>query len=338
MSATPSASIVIPTYRREALLRDLIISLAAQKTSYEYDVTVVGDGTEVSADTVGPGAGDLRIRFISLPEKVGRGAARNAGISASTGDVVVFLDDDMTVVEGFLEAHMKNHATAGAGQAATAGDNTVVIGDVLSPPEYSKLSLARYIERQGVRKLASRADIPPKCFRTGNASVARSLLERAGMFDESIKHYGEDMDLAVKLADAGARFVFSEEAAAFHHHPPDIDDMILKMREYGKYTVPVLVERHPYLRTALRIHLAEPPQPGAEPLSLTMRKVGLRLALTPPVYGLVLAAMQFNPPDALMFPMYDYVRAYNYIREYWAVKREEERVRRRLRGDFDPTQ
>ncbi|MGD9141607.1 MAG: glycosyltransferase, partial [bacterium] len=246
MADTPRASIVIPTYKREALLKNLLESLARQKTSYEYDVTVVGDGTEVDADGVGVESMGLPVKFISLPERVGRGATRNAGIRASAGDVIIFLDDDMTVVEGFVEEHMKHHSD----------ENTVVIGDVKSPPEYAGHSLARYIERQGVRKLKSRDRIPPKCFRTGNGSVSRALLEKAGLFDEAIKHYGEDMDLAVKLADAGARFVFSEGAAAFHHHPPDLDDMLAKMREYGKYTVPLLVERHPYLRTTLRIHLA----------------------------------------------------------------------------------
>ncbi len=328
MTETPRASVIIPTYRRETLLRNLLESLARQKTSYEYDVTVVGDGTQVDAGIIGLGPTDLRLRFVSLSDKAGRGAARNAGIRASAGGVIIFLDDDMTVVEGFVEEHMKHHTA----------EDAVVIGDVKSPPEYAGRPLARYIERQGVRKLKSRAHIPAKCFRTGNASVGRALLEKAGMFDEAITHYGEDMDLAAKLADAGARFVFAEGAAAYHHHPPDLDDMLVKMREYGKYTVPILAERHPYLRTTLRIHLAEPARPGREPLSLTLKKMGLRLALTGPVYGLALAAMQFRPPDSLMFPMYDYVRAYNYITEYWKVKRHEAIKRMHERGSYDITQ
>jgi GT2 family glycosyltransferase len=327
MAETLRASIIIPTYRREALLKNLLESIARQKTSYEYDVTVVGDGTSVDEGSFGLPAG-LAVRFISLPDKVGRGATRNAGIRESTGDIIIFLDDDMTVVEEFVEEHMKYHTD----------ESVVVIGDVKSPPEYAGHSLARYIERQGVRKLESRESIPPKCFRTGNGSVSRSLLEKAGLFDETIAHYGEDMDLAVKLADAGARFAFSEGAVAYHHHPPDLDDMLVKMREYGKHTVPLLVERHPYLRTTLRIHLAEPPRPGGEPLSLTLKKMGLRMALTSPVYGLVLALMQFSPPDRLMFPMYDYVRAYNYINEYWKVKRHEARKSRHERGSYDITQ
>jgi GT2 family glycosyltransferase len=328
MAETPRASIIIPTYKRENLLRNLLESLSGQKASHEYDVTVVGDGTEVSSEKIGLGRVDMPLKFLSLPRKAGRGAARNAGIKESSGDIVIFLDDDMTVVDGFVDEHVRHFKD----------ENTVVIGDILSPPEYAGHSLARYIQRQGIRKLDSRDEIPLKCFRTGNALVSRGLLERVGMFDETITHYGEDMDLAVRLADAGARFVFAEGAAAYHHHPPDISDMILKMREYGKYTVPVLVERHPYLRRALRIHLAEQAMPGREPFSLTLKKLGLRLILTAPVYGLVLAAMQFRPPDSLMFPMYDYVRAYNYITEYWKVKRYEARRRRRERGSYDITQ
>lgn len=328
MSESPRASVIIPTYRREELLRRLLESLSVQKTSYEYDVTVVGDGTEVDAGSIGLGETGMRVRFISLPDKVGRGAARNAGIRESTGEIIIFLDDDMTVVETFIEEHMKYHTD----------EATVVIGDVLSPPEYAGRSLARYIQRQGVRKLASRDDIPAKCFRTGNASVSRVFLDRAGMFDETITHYGEDMDLAARLADAGAGFVFAEGAGAYHHHPPDLDDMLVKMREYGRYTVPVLVERHPYLKTTLRIHLAEPARPGKEPFALTLKKIGLRLALTSPVYGFVLAVMQFRPPDSVMFPMYDYVRAYNYIREYWTVMRQRARKRKREQGSYDITQ
>ena len=328
MAEKPRASIVIPTYKRETLLRNLLESLSRQRTSHEYDVTVVGDGTQVTAESIGLDHIGLDVSLISLPTKVGRGAARNAGIRESTGEIVIFLDDDMTVVEEFVEEHVRSHRD----------ENTVVIGDVLSPPEYLKRPLARYIQRQGIRKLKSREEIPAKCFRTGNASVSRGLLEKAGMFDESIIHYGEDMDLAARLADAGAVFVYAEGASAYHHHPPDLEDMILKMREYGKHTVPVLVERHPYLRTTLRIHLAEPPSPGREPFSLTLKKIGLRMALTPPLYGLVLAIMQFNPPDSLMFPMYDFVRAYNYINEYWKVKRYEARKQKHKRGSYDITQ
>ena len=328
MAETPRASVIIPTYRREALLKNLLHSLLRQKTSYEYDVTVVGDGTKVDAESVGLERTSIRVEFVSIADKVGRGAARNAGIRASGGDIIIFLDDDMTVVENFIDEHMKHHGKP----------DVAAIGDVKSPPEYEGRPLARYIERQGVRKLRSRDDIPPKCFRTGNASVSRALLDTAGMFDESIMHYGEDMDLAVKLADAGAEFVFAEGAVAYHHHPPDLDDMLAKMREYGRHTVPLLVERHPYLKTTLRIHLAEPARPGREPLTLTAKKMGLRLLLTSPVYGLVLAAMQFRPPDSLMFPMYDYVRAYNYITEYWKEKRNESRRRKREQGSYDMTQ
>jgi GT2 family glycosyltransferase len=323
-AAAPAASIIIPTYRRESLLRSLLLSLARQKTSYDFDVTVVGDGTEVDAEAIGFDSGWPAVRFLSLERKVGRGAARNVGIRASSGGIVIFLDDDMTVAEGFVEEHVRHHGNG----------NTVVIGDVLSPPEYSRHPLARYIQRQGVRKLKSRDEIPPKCFRTGNASVGRQLLEKAGLFDESITHYGEDMDLAVRLADAGARFVFAEAAAAYHHHPPDLDDMIVKMREYGRHTVPVLVDRHPYLRKTLRINLVDPVRPAKEPLKLSLKKVALRLVLNPAVYGLVLCAMQFPLPDRLRFPAYDYIRAYNYISEYLKARRDEALVKKDGTADY----
>ncbi len=307
MGERPSASIIIPTYMRRKHLTNLLSSLTRQTGSLAFEVIVVQDGPIEDLSSLEIEFSDINVKVFSLPEKRGRASARNLGIAHSHGEILIFLDDDMTVNEGFVQAHLSAHKD----------NRTVAIGNVVAPPEYATHPLARYIERQGAKKLKRLEDLPPKCFRTGNASVGRALVEEAGLFDESLKHYGEDMDMAVKLFNCGARFVFVQHAISYHHHPPELEDMIEKMREYGYYTVPVLASRHPYLRKTLKIDLADPLKFVRESPILTLRKIALRFALLPIFYRVSLMLARCTFLGRLLFPIYDHIRAYNYIKEYW---------------------
>jgi GT2 family glycosyltransferase len=312
MGEVVTASIVVPTYRRPDLLRNLLESLSKQKTRHHFEVIVVNDGTDRDLGVLEVEFSDISTRVISLGQNRGRAYARNEGVRNSRGDIIIFVDDDMTVVGDFVERHM----------AAHVHPEDVVIGDVLSPPEYKSHPLARYIERQGVRKIKSGEKIPPKSVRTGNVSVSRELFDKAGQFDEAIVKYGEDIDLGMRLSYVGANFLFAEAAASYHHHPPDIDDMISKMQEYGRYTVPLLARHHPELRRALKIDLAEPLALGRESPLVTMKKIGLRIIFTPPFYALALGVYRCSWLGNLLFPVIDYIRAYNYIRAYWQAEKE----------------
>ncbi|HET6655085.1 MAG TPA: glycosyltransferase [Gammaproteobacteria bacterium] len=91
----PRASIIVRTYgQRHSLLRQALLSLANQ--SYRnLEAIVVEDGGSAAAavcDDIGNRTG-LRVKHLALA-KVGRCVAGNAGLAASTGAFVGFLDDD----------------------------------------------------------------------------------------------------------------------------------------------------------------------------------------------------------------------------------------------------
>lgn len=255
---------------------------------------------------------DIALKVVNLAVSRGRAFARNEGVRNSRGSGIIFVDDDMTVVEDFVEEHA----------AARTGPDAVVIGNILRAPEFGNDPLARYVERQGVNKLKSREKIPPKCVRTGNVSLSRRLFDRIGMFDEGITRYGEDMDLGMKLGSGGASFVFAEKAISYHHHPPDIDDMMEKMREYGRFTVPKLVAAHPELARVIRIDLAEPARLFRESPALSARKIALRIILTRPFYAAARSVYRMRWLGSLLFPVIDYMRAYNYIGGYRQARKE----------------
>jgi len=309
-----SAAVIIPTHKRPEMLRNLLKSLSTQRGAV-FEVVVVNDGSGGDLGALQIEFSDISLKVVDLPESRGRAFARNEGVRNSRGPLLVFVDDDMTVVEDFVAAHL----------AAAAGPRTVVIGDLQSPPAYRSHPLARYIERQGVRKLGSCDRIPAKCVRTGNLAVPRELFNEIGMFDETISRYGEDLDLGVRLVEADAHLVYEPRALSFHHHPPDIEDMISKMQEFGRYTVPHLVTQHPSLARVLRIDLAEPVRLLRERPVLSAKKTALRLALTPPFYRVALLAYRCRWLGRALFPVIDYIRAYNYIRAYRQARADDAR-------------
>ena len=80
--------------------------------------------------------------------------------------------------------------------------------------------------------------------------------------------------------------------------------------------LPLMVRTHPELRSQMRLHLVEPVRFGSESPILSMQKLGLGIILTPAFYRLARAIYECKALGRLLFPVIDYIRAYNYMREY----------------------
>lgn len=207
------------------------------------EVCVVDDGGGMDESLVRTKLGDgYPLVWRVFPHNRGRSAARNEGIRATGGDLIVFLDDDMEAAPGFLEAHAAAHRGT---------PHTAVVGAITWPRGGSFL---RYIGTRGVAKLAPGDTVPPWYFVTGNASVMRADLPDGAPFDETLPGWGgEDLDLGMRLAAAGVGFRYAPAASARHHFTGTLPGHITRTREYGKHTLPVLINRHPSLEGVLRL-------------------------------------------------------------------------------------
>jgi glycosyltransferase involved in cell wall biosynthesis len=86
-------SVIIPTINRPHLVPGAVES-ALNQTLREIEVLVVVDGPDAETLRVLRSIADPRLRIIPLPENVGLGAARHAGVDAARGEWVALLDDD----------------------------------------------------------------------------------------------------------------------------------------------------------------------------------------------------------------------------------------------------
>src|SRR5439155_10382038 len=140
-------SVVVPTLnRRDAVLR-LLRALGRQSaapTSYEA-IVVVDGSTDGTAEAVAEHAAPFALRRVVQPQS-GLAAARNAGARAATGDVVLFLDDDMEPSPGLVAAHLERHRARDV--LGAVGAAPIVVPDDASPVvRYRAAGFARKLER-----------------------------------------------------------------------------------------------------------------------------------------------------------------------------------------------
>lgn len=115
-SELPIVSIIIPVYNGEKYLRNCVKS-ALNQMNANVEVIIVDDGStdESLALAYDLASDDSRINVISK-ENGGLSSARNAGIEASTGEYILFLDCDDFLVEGAVETLCKRAEADGLNQ------------------------------------------------------------------------------------------------------------------------------------------------------------------------------------------------------------------------------
>ena len=92
-------SVIIPVYNVEEYLVECVESVVAQ-TYPHLEILLINDGSTDSSSNIAEhlALSDTRIRLINK-ENAGLGAARNTGISESTGDYLTFVDSDDIIPE-----------------------------------------------------------------------------------------------------------------------------------------------------------------------------------------------------------------------------------------------
>jgi glycosyltransferase involved in cell wall biosynthesis len=215
-------SVLIPTYnRRHILARTLPTVFAQDLPAEDWEVVIAVDG---SSDGT---AAWLRSLEPPCPMRVleqqnrGPAAARNVGLRAARGDVVLFLDDDILCGPTLAREHLAGHAEAG-GDAVVFGPVTLA---PQSPPGVAADCLGEWLdERVAEWKRRGGPQSPHEAPLNHNWSVLRSLLLAHGGYDERLRTH-EDADLAIRLWAPGVPFRFRPSAAAFHYYDKSVDEL-----------------------------------------------------------------------------------------------------------------
>src|ERR1043166_1269809 len=213
-TSRPSISVVIPTKDRAADLAQTLKCVLSQTRPPDELIVVdqgcAGDACEVLAECA-----DLRPVHIRDSEIRGLPAARNVGFAASMGDLVCFLDDDVTLDPRYL-SELERGFKLFPDWAGLTGRLTE---EGCDPPRRAlKAALFRHRflrdRRHALAWLKTARAVPllPGCA----FCLRRAVLERF-RFDEDLEGYalGEDVDFFLR---AGKVFSFGAIPSARAHH------------------------------------------------------------------------------------------------------------------------
>ena len=258
-------SVVIPTYNRFDTLQYVVPALLASDLPADRYELLVCDSrsTDPTAEYLKHVADEHpNVRHLPGPY-TGRAAARNAGIAAAHGEIVLFNDSDILASPDLLSQHLRRHRER---------TGIAVVGWEVQVKDLADYELKRERpQARGQLHPPGRKRLSWLYFLTGNASVRRDDLLRVGGFDESFTGYGhEDLELGYRLQQAGLEIVYDALAVSYHCQDVGYADQKKKMMLAGRSTVR-FYRKHPDL--AVKVNL------GMTPISLGLHTVLTRAPL-----------------------------------------------------------
>ncbi|MCO4772388.1 MAG: glycosyltransferase family 2 protein [Deltaproteobacteria bacterium] len=203
-------SVVIPAYNAEGHLAACLQGFTEQTADRElYEVIVVDDA---SPDGTAAAAGRFDVRLVRHPQNLGAAGARNTGVEAAQGDVILFVDSDVVPARGLVEATLAIFSDRSV-RAAT--------GRYLPEPA-NDTPFARYkaLWTWHCWEATGAATGESGHLQGALSAVRKPDLLAAGGFDGTyVGGSVEDYELSDRLRAAGVRIVFDDRIAGRHHFP-----------------------------------------------------------------------------------------------------------------------
>jgi glycosyltransferase involved in cell wall biosynthesis len=220
-----SATLVIPTFRRPDGLTRVLRAVALQDDpGVPWDVVVVDNDDPPGAEaTFAAAAADLAVPA-RLVREAHRGASptRNRGVVEATGDVVVFLDDDVVPARDWLRRLLEPIL---AGRCDGVGGRVVLDPEVPRPRWLDEAGgMAGYLAAHDPADRERELD-DGEFVITANAAFERGLLVSTGGFDPQLgpragtQLVNDDVLVCDRFVAAGGRVRHVPDAVVVHELP-----------------------------------------------------------------------------------------------------------------------
>ncbi|OAI51255.1 hypothetical protein AYO44_04980 [Planctomycetaceae bacterium SCGC AG-212-F19] len=202
---TPAISVIVPVFNAGDLLERAIRSVRAQTFAHWELIAVDDASTDDSAARLQALAQeDERIQVIRLPHNQGVGAARNHALREARGEFVTYLDQDDEYYPDYLQRVQDRR---------TLADVLVFSYDLLEErPGHTGYGQLRTWDPAKLRERLAEQNIAVPL----GVAHRRELVETVGEFTEA-RMVQEDTDLWLRIARAGAAFLFLAEKSGIYH-------------------------------------------------------------------------------------------------------------------------
>ncbi len=244
----PAISVILCSYQRPEKVRRCFSALKAQNIPQEqFEVICVNDGScDETGAAMREGLESLDGIYIEHSHNRALAAARNNGIRAASGEIVVLINDDTYPEKTFLFEHYFAHRR-------NAGKRIAVLGYIPFSEEYAKRFFSVLLMQHNLyfpfSGMVENQHYSYSHFIGGNISIARdAFFEHDIWFDESFRCYGyEDIECGYRFAQEGYSVLYHPQARVIHDHKVTLEEYRARAEKNALNIIEMLC-RHPELR------------------------------------------------------------------------------------------
>jgi GT2 family glycosyltransferase len=266
--------------------------VALDHPAADYEVIVVDDGSgDQTPHVVGAFAGaDREVRYLPQANS-GVAKARNTGAAAATGELLLFLDDDLIVPADHIDRHLAIHNQYGACLVNGPWVFSPATRGALEQTPFGRfrIELEQWVKTAVDKQPMGDGRLRPSDISAQDLSIEAELFAQLGGFDEAFPFAGcEDQDFSHRAKLAGSAFIF-DPALLYQHN----DERVTLARFCGRqrrgaHTSVYLVARHPDAFADRPLLLENAPLTRYDPWRLRFKKLAKAIYASAP--GLAAAA------------------------------------------------
>ena len=246
-------SLIVATRNRASQLVHCLQALSRLRYDGPWELVLVDNGSEDCTAEILKGfsaTARFPVRYV-YEGAAGLGRARNAGLSAATGEVVGFTDDDCYPQDSLLQETVRAFADPGIGYA---GGRILLFDPDDFPITVQESTTPRFI--------APRTFVRAGQIQGANMAFRRRALQEIGGFDpwfgSGSLFAAEDVDALARVSLRGWGGVYNPQMVVFHHHGRKRADAARLAKVYavgrGAYHMKLLVKERA-VGSFLRAHL-----------------------------------------------------------------------------------
>jgi glycosyltransferase involved in cell wall biosynthesis len=218
-------SIIIPVYNRPDEIEELLESLSKQ-TDKRFEVLIIEDGSTIRCEEVCKQYENLlTLKYFYKPNS-GRSETRNYGMERASGNFFVIFDSDCIIPPSYFEIVRKalsENFVDGYGAPDNADES---FSNMQKAINYSMTS---FLTTGGIRGATKQKEkFSPRSF---NMGISKEVFEKVGGFKNMI---AEDIDLSIRIKEAGFKTTLIKEAFVFHKRRVDLKKFYKQVNTFGK--------------------------------------------------------------------------------------------------------
>ncbi|MCZ7586999.1 MAG: glycosyltransferase family 2 protein [Deltaproteobacteria bacterium] len=240
-----NVSVGIPSFNNCVTIGRVVEAVKAQ-SHHPLEILVVDDG---SCDGTGAEAMALGVRVLTHERNLGLAHARNTIMEHAKGDIIAFFDSDAVPKPDCLANLVAHFDDPKVGAVGGRG----VEGGLISDAQRWRARTTP--QDHGSKEIESDWMVMGLC-----AAFRTQVLRDVGGFDSTFDRAGEDVDISLRIRDAGHRLVYDPTAVVEHLPGGGLTDITKQaykharfatyaLRKNGKSRLPYVINTYRHLGT-----------------------------------------------------------------------------------------